>query len=69
MDQIVAPVEHFHYDVFRGVKAEADSRNELEGTRVTFSYGPNGQIDRFGLELEPSLPDTVFMRKAEAQRK
>jgi hypothetical protein len=64
MEEFVAPLEHFHYDVFRGVKGEGGD-DRFENTRVTFSYGSNGKVDSVAIPIEPAGAPIVFSRKAD----
>lgn len=58
-------LEHFHYDVFRGV-ATADTREWTPRPRMTFTPGTSGRIESVAVPLESAVPDIVFKRRAAA---
>lgn len=51
-----SPLEHFHYDIFRGTS------DQMEGMKLTFLTNLRGDIDRVSLPLEPSVAEIVFTR-------
>lgn len=55
-----APLEHFHYDVFR----IADPASMFDGLLVTFGTSTTGEIDAVELPLEMSLDPIEFTRVA-----
>jgi hypothetical protein len=59
---ITAPLEHYHYDVFR----TAGSDEATKGLKILFQTGMNGDIDRVEAPLEPSVSDIVFKRRGVA---
>ena len=66
LDQLIVPLEHFHYDVFRPAKGPAVPGG-FEAVRVTFGYGANGKVERVTIPLEPGLPEPlVFTRKRDS---
>ncbi|MFO1054945.1 MAG: serine hydrolase [Planctomycetota bacterium] len=60
-----APLEHWHYDVFRCAKDAANP--EIEGTRIQFTTDFDGDIDALRVVLEPATDAIVFTREADAQ--
>jgi CubicO group peptidase (beta-lactamase class C family) len=65
MDDLSAPLEHFHYDAFRTVGPPA-SPNHLDAWRVTFTYGPSGKVEAVTVPFEASVSPIVFKRKPAA---
>ncbi|MFQ5926567.1 MAG: serine hydrolase [Terriglobia bacterium] len=63
---MIAPLKHFHYDIF---EVPEDPMNPLEGAKVTFFYNKNGDIDRVVVPLEPNVGDIIFTRVAEEAMK
>ena len=61
LDSLDLTLEHFHYDVFRGVRS-GGAPNPLEGERVRFSYGAAGKVDSLAIALEPAVAEIVFKR-------
>lgn len=61
LNGIESPLEHVHYDVFRGEDRRAG------GVRVQFTTDINGAVDAAAVPLEPSLPPLVFTREADAR--
>lgn len=54
-----APLEHWHYDVFR---TPEDRTSELDGVRVQFQTDLDGEIVGLAVPMEPSVDSTVFTR-------
>lgn len=56
------PLEHWHYDLFRGEDKTLDISMMLN-----FQTDQNGVIDRFSMSTEPTVEDAVFKRAAPAK--
>ena len=56
------PLLHRRFDIFETGTADDDD-NPIPKVRATFSYGPDGAIDRLSMALEPEVADVVFARK------
>ena len=54
-----APFEHYHYDVFEVPENPLDP---FEGTQVLFLYNKKGEVDRVAVPLEPNVDDIIFTR-------
>jgi hypothetical protein len=55
-------LEHWHYDMFKGVDAEASmAGNDI---RITFLTNSKGDVDKLTIPLEPAVSPIVFKRKA-----
>ncbi|MFQ5817621.1 MAG: serine hydrolase [Terriglobia bacterium] len=63
---LIAPLKHFHYDIF---EFPEDPLNPLEGRKVTFFYNKKGDIDRVAIPLEPNVSDIIFTRMADEAMK
>lgn len=61
---ITTPFEHWHYDVFNGLKAEDPV---LEDEKLQFGMGLDGEIDSVQIALEPAVKSIVFVKKADAR--
>ncbi|BDU75565.1 serine hydrolase [Mesoterricola sediminis] len=61
---IRTPFEHWHYDVFNGLKAEDPV---FEDQKLQFLTGLDGDIDALAMGLEPAVAPIRFVRKAEAR--
>jgi CubicO group peptidase (beta-lactamase class C family) len=59
-----APLEHFHYDVF---EVPEDPLVEFDEMKVMFRYNKRGAIDRLLIPFEPSVGDIVFTRVADPE--
>ncbi len=57
LNQLAAPLEHFHYDIFI---TPLDSR--LPGLKVRFQTGMSGEIESVVAPLQPGIDDIVFTR-------
>ncbi|MBN8598693.1 MAG: serine hydrolase [Planctomycetes bacterium] len=57
---ITTPLEHWHYDVFSGKKAERD--RFYESFKLSFENGLDGEIASVRAQMEPSLDAFVFTR-------
>jgi len=64
-NDIVTPLEHWHYDVFNGLENKEDTT--FENMRAQFLSNLKGDIDRLELPLEPMLDPIVFHRKPDVQ--
>ncbi len=64
-NDIVTPLEHWHYDVFNGLENKDDPT--FENLRVQFLSNLKGDIDRLNLPLEPMLGPITFTRNPDAQ--
>jgi CubicO group peptidase (beta-lactamase class C family) len=63
---IKTPFEHWHYDVFNGLKADDPV---FEDEKVQFGTGLDGEIETVSASLEPSVKPIVFTKKADARLK
>jgi hypothetical protein len=61
---ITTPFEHWHYDVFNGLKAEDPV---FEDEKLQFGSGLDGEVDSVQIALEPSVKPIVFTKKADAR--
>lgn len=57
---ITTPLEHWHYDVFNGKKAEKD--RTFESFKLSFENGLDGEVSAVRAQMEPSLDALVFTR-------
>jgi CubicO group peptidase (beta-lactamase class C family) len=60
-----APLEHFHYDVF---EVPEDPLVEFDEMKVMFRYNKRGAIDRLLVPFEPNVGDIVFTRVADPEQ-
>ncbi len=65
LHRIEAPLEHWHYDVFRAGRNDADPT--LEDTRVQFVTGMDGEVEALRAAVEPNVPAQTFVRLPDAQ--
>lgn len=63
VDDVKAPLRHFHYDVFE--IGDAKTVVPIQG-RATFLTSTKGIVDRLALPFEPALPDRIFTRAGPA---
>ncbi len=61
---ITTGLEHWHYDTFSGKKIDDPV---FDGGKLTFRTNVNGFIASVEAPFEPSLPDTVFLRKPDTK--
>src|SRR5262249_38698862 len=61
---ITTPLEHWHYDVWNGLKT-ADPT--FEDTKFKFESDVNGNIASLVVPFEPSVAATVFAKKPDAK--
>ena len=59
LDDIVAPLRHFHYDVFE--IGDPGNIVPLSGL-IAFSTNIKGEVDQLTVPLEPSVKPIVFKR-------
>ncbi len=64
INSIATPLEHWHYDTFNGLRNEADAI--FENSKVQFSLSVQGDVAELHLATDPTMEDTVFKRKADA---
>jgi CubicO group peptidase (beta-lactamase class C family) len=64
-NDIVAPLEHWHYDVFNGAKTEGDKT--FENTKLLFRSDVNGNIAEVEATLEPRAGAIVFSKVPAAE--
>jgi CubicO group peptidase (beta-lactamase class C family) len=64
-NNISAPLEHWHYDVFMGGKNEKDPT--LEDSQLLFRTNLAGDIDSLEVVLDASVKAIVFQKKAAAK--
>lgn len=55
-------LKHWHYDLFKGVDAEASMSED--DIMITFLTNANGDVDKLTVPLEPAVSPIVFKRKA-----
>jgi hypothetical protein len=64
-NHIVTPLQHWHYDVFNGLKNEKDP--VFEDMKYNFRTDVAGNVAAVEATLEPAVPPIVFRRKPEAK--
>jgi CubicO group peptidase (beta-lactamase class C family) len=64
-NNIEAPLEHWHYEVFNGLKNPEDPAFEDE--KVQFQMNVRGDIDALAVAFEPSLKPIVFTMRPDAR--
>ncbi|MCD8116625.1 MAG: serine hydrolase [Oscillospiraceae bacterium] len=58
---MLVPMEHWHYDVFRAIRIKEDTT--VLTAPMSFFIGPfTGKIDGFTLQIEPTVDPAVFKR-------
>ncbi len=62
---IETPLEHWHYEVFSGLRNPDDAT--FENMRVQFRANFKGDVDGVALPLEPAVPEIVFHKKPESR--
>ncbi|MFN7993328.1 MAG: serine hydrolase [Bryobacteraceae bacterium] len=62
LNDVERPMEHFHYDTFQVPENPLDS---FEKVRLTFPTDVQGEISTVHANLEPSVKEIVFTRRAE----
>lgn len=63
-NRITAPMEHWHFDVFNGMKVDGD--NTFEDTKLMFVAGMEGEIDAVEAPFELTTQNIVFTRRPDA---
>lgn len=66
-NNITTPLEHWHYDVFKGTKNAADQT--YNSFTLQFGTGVDGEIDSVRGTFEPSVAPIVFQRQGDAELK
>lgn len=61
---IRTPLEHWHFDVFNGLKAEDPV---FQDEKAQFLTGLDGEIDTLAMGLEPTVKPIQFRKKADAR--
>jgi CubicO group peptidase (beta-lactamase class C family) len=61
---IVTPLEHWHYEVFNGLKNPEDPT--FGNMKLTFRANSRGNVGSVSAPFEPATPEIVFTRKADA---
>ncbi len=64
LNDVERPLEHFHYDTFQVPENPLDAFEKL---RVTFPTNAQGEISTVQANLETSVKEIVFTRRAEKQ--
>ena len=64
-NHIVTPLEHWHYDVFNGMKNQRDPT--FEDMKYNFRTDLAGNIAAVEAAFEPNVPPIVFRKRAEAR--
>lgn len=66
-NNITTTLEHWHYDIFKGVKNDAD--RTFESFTLQFGTGLDGEIDSVRGAFEPSVAPIVFQRQGDPELK
>lgn len=61
---IATPLEHWHYEVFNGLKA---TDPVFEDAKLTFRTDVRGQVDALLVTMDPTVAETVFSKKPDAK--
>lgn len=64
-NDITAPLEHWHYDVWNGAETEGDTT--FEGMKLLFRTDLDGQIAAVEAPFEPRVDPIVFAKKPDAR--
>jgi CubicO group peptidase (beta-lactamase class C family) len=64
-NDIVAPLEHWHYDVFNGAETEGDKT--FEDAKLLFRGDVNGNITEVEWTLEPRVDPILFLKRPAAE--
>jgi CubicO group peptidase (beta-lactamase class C family) len=64
-NDIVSPLEHWHYDVFNG--AETDGDKTFEDTKLLFRGDVNGNIAEIAVTMEARVAPIVFAKRPDAR--
>jgi CubicO group peptidase (beta-lactamase class C family) len=64
-NNIEAPLEHWHFEVFRALKNPKDP--EFEDQKVQFLTNVNGYVDGLSVAFEPSVKPIVFALRPDAR--
>jgi len=64
-NNIVTPLEHWHYEVFEAGKDAKDLT--LEGVKFMFLTNMKGEVDAVQTPFEPEVKDIVFTRRPDAR--
>jgi hypothetical protein len=62
---IVTPFEHWHYEVFNGLRNPEDPT--FANMKITFQTSARGNVGSVSAPFEPATPEIVFKRKADAR--
>ena len=62
---IATPLEHWHYDVFSGMRNPADPR--FENMKYNFRTNLQGDIDAVAAPFEPNVDPIVFVRQPDRE--
>lgn len=62
INDMVTPMQHYHYDVFRAWSGKPLDPMDL---KITFKMNDKGEIDKACLPLEPSLAEIEFVKVVE----
>ena len=62
-NNLIFPLEHWHYDVFNITGASEETFISLKNIKATFRNNVNGDICEVVVPLETKTPDVVFVRK------
>jgi CubicO group peptidase (beta-lactamase class C family) len=60
---IMAPLEHWHYETFAGLRNPADAA--LENVQFTFRTATTGRVDAVVVQMDPLVPPVAFLRQPE----
>lgn len=64
-NNIVTPLEHWHYDVFNGIKTGKD--DTFDGFKLMFQSDIKGNIATISAPFEPAVKNILFTKKADAR--
>ena len=59
INDIVTPMQHFHYDVFRAWSGKPLDPMDF---KITFTMNEKGEIDKASIPLEPSVAEIEFVK-------
>jgi len=63
-NRIVTPMEHWHYEVWDGLKKEGEKAdNTFENFRIQFLTDFDGEVSGVAAPMEPLVKDIVFTRR------
>ncbi len=67
-NDITTPLEHWHYEVWNGVKIEGEKADHtFEDFRVMFVTNMDGDVSAVEAPMEPAVKDILFTRRPDAK--